>query len=93
MIYFVTFHTQKNCVIWDMIFHCRAKNAKDACVIAKQEWTGRGHKEHQFHLYAHKSNIQDDGLLAVRSWKNNEWRGDDVMNRFIATSYRIWKRD
>lgn len=85
MIYFVTFQTQKNRTITDIIFHCEAKNAKEAVAIAKQAWVDKGRTEHQFHLYAHKSRIQDQTLLNVIDWKSGRHNGVVVMNRFIGT--------
>lgn len=85
MIYFVTFQTQKNRTITDIVFHCEAKNAKEAVVVAKQAWADKGRTEHQFHLYAHKSSIQDQTLLGVIDWKSGRHNGVVVMNRFIAT--------
>lgn len=92
MIYYVTFQTQKNRVMTYIMFHCEAKNAKEACAIAKQAWTERGRTEHQFHLYAHKSRIQDQTLLGVIDWKGGRHNGVAVMDRFIATDAHFMKR-
>ena len=85
MIYYVIFQMQKNRMITDIVFHCEAKNAKEAVAIAKQSWVDKGRTEHQFHLYAHKSRIQDQTLLGVIDWKGGKHNGVVVMNRFIAT--------
>lgn len=92
MIYYVTFDTQKNKTVTDFMFHCEAKNAKEAVAIAKQSWVDKGRTEHQFHLYAHKSRMWDQTLLHVVDWKGFKHEGDAVMNRFIATDVHFIKR-
>lgn len=92
MIYFVTFELHQACKINDMIFHCEAKNAKEAKEIAKKFWSSlHGMKGHQFHLYAHKSAIQDVDLLRVRGWDGTEYKGQYVMNHVFCTDFRTWR--
>lgn len=89
MIYYVTFDIQKDRKNTDIIFHCEANNAKEAAAIAKQMWADRGRTEHPFHVYAHRSNIQDVDCLMVRAWTGCTYRGCNVMNRFIGTDFRM----
>lgn len=94
MIYYVTFDTQRNRCTSDWIFHCDAKNAAEACSIAKQEWSDLGRTAHQFHLHGGKSRIQDPEMLRVRAAET--WTavkaGDEVMNRFIKLGEHRWLR-
>lgn len=91
MIYYVTFEKHVSCRIDEMIFHCEAKNAKEAIKIAKQTWIDQCFKPHQFHLYAHKSRIQDVELLKIRSWTGKEYGGQYIMNSFFCTASRTWR--
>lgn len=91
MIYYVTFEKHVCCRIDAMIFHCDAKNAKEAKDICRATWEARGFKPHQFHLYAHKSRISDPDLLSVRSWDSKVYKGANVMDRFICTETRTWR--
>lgn len=94
MIYYVMFDTQKNRCTTDWIFHCEARNASEAKEAARQVWTERGNKSHQFHLYAHKSRIQDQRCLkihAANTWVNCH-EGDEVMNRFIRLGDHPWPK-
>ena len=92
MIYYVTFDTQRNRCTTDWIFHCDAKNAAEACTIAKQEWSDLGNTAHQFHLHAGKSRIQNQDILMVRAAET--WSavkaGDKVMNHFIRLGDHHW---
>lgn len=90
MIYYVTFDIQKNRRITNIMFHCEARNAKEAVATAKQAWIDRGRAEHQFHLYAHKSSIQTVDKLMVRAWTGCSYRGYNVMNRFVGTGFRAY---
>ena len=92
MIYFVTFEIHENCQIKDYIFHCEAKNAKEAKETARKFWSSlRGIKGYQFHLYGKKSNIQDISLLRVRGWNGTEYSGEYVMNHAFCTNFRTWR--
>ena len=88
MIYYVTFEKHVCCRIDAMIFHCDAKNAKEAKAICKAAWEARGYKPHQFHLYAHRSRISDPNLLSVRGLDGGLYHGAHVMDRFICTDTR-----
>lgn len=91
MIYFVTFEKHVNCRIDDMIFHCEAKNAKEAVQIAKEYWQKYDFKPHQFHLYAKKSRIQDPDLLQVHLWNGETRKGAALMNNFYCVDFRTWR--
>ena len=91
MIYIVTFEIHRNCQIKNMVFYCKAKNAKEACVIAKGLWQLCGGQGHQFHIHAVKSRIQDQEYLGVRNWKGQEVKGGGLLNRFICTNSRTWR--
>jgi hypothetical protein len=91
MIYIVTFEKHVNCQIHDMVFHCEAKNAKEAVALAKQAWIDQCFKPHQFHLHAVKSRIQDIEKLRVRGWTGKEYSGSYVMNSFFCTDFRTWR--
>jgi hypothetical protein len=93
MIYFVTFDIQKDCQIKEMVFHCDAKNAKEAKVIAKKYWEDRHYKSHQFHMYAKKSGIQNVDYLRVRTWKGTEIRKSAVMDHAYCTNISTWRID
>lgn len=90
MIYYVTFDIQKNRRITNIMFHCEARNAKEAVAIARQAWIDKGRAEHQFHLYAHKSSIKTVDKLMVRAWTGCTYRGCNVMNRFIGTDFHMY---
>ena len=91
MIYFVTFEKHVCCRIDQMVFHCEAKNAKEAVKIAKETWENYGFKPHMFHLYGHKSRIQDADLLRVKAWDSKEYSGQYVMNNFFCVDTRTWR--
>lgn len=92
MIYFVTFEIHESCKIKDYVFHCEAKNAKEAKEAAKKFWSSLcGIKGHQFHLYAKKSNIQDVSLLRVRGWNGTEYSSEYCMNHVFCTDIRTWR--
>ena len=92
MIYIVTFEIHESCKIKDMVFHCEAKNAKEATAIAKSFWSSlNGIKGHQFHLHAVKSRSQDTALLKVHGWDGKEYSGDYCMNHVFCTDFRTWR--
>lgn len=92
MIYFATFEIHDHCQIRSMIYHCEAKNAKEAKEAARKFWTSLcGFKGYPFHLYAKKSRIQDIDLLRVRGWDGKEYSKDYVMNHVFCTDIRTWR--
>lgn len=92
MIYFVTFEIHQACRINEMIYHCEAKNAKEAKELGRKFWESLvGMKGHPFHLYAKKSSIQNRENLLVRGWDGTEYRGDYVMNHVFCTDFRAWR--
>ena len=91
MIYVVTFEVHKNCQIHSFVYHCEAKNAKEACAIAKQAWQDEERKEHMFHIHAVRSKRQAPGLLNVKTRASTTVQGEEVMNRFISTDLRTWR--
>lgn len=89
-IYIVTFERHINCQIRNIVFHCEADNAKDACQIAKEAWF-KNNLSYMFHLHAVKSRTQDISLLRVKNWKLQEIAGADCMNHFYCTDFRVWR--
>ena len=88
-IYYVTFDAQKDCKIYDYIYHVWAWDAKEAKELAKIAWK-KDHKEHQFHLYAHRSKAPNNEFLRVIGWKGNTYSGEDCLE-FICTDIRSWR--
>lgn len=92
MIYFVTFDVHRNCQVREIIFHCEAKNAKEAKEIARQQWMeGASKPAYQFHLYAKKSAIQNTEYLRVIDYLDRTRTGNNVMEHFICTNCRTWR--
>ncbi len=92
MIYIVTFEIHRDCQIQSWVFHCTARNAKEACATARQEWTTRKHKGHQFAIHAVRSRAQGADLLNVKTWRG-EVKGADVLDRFLETDFYAWRVD
>lgn len=88
-IYIVTFEIHKDCQIKFYVYHCQAKNAKEAVEKAKAGWLS--HIGHQFHLHAVKSRIQDTKAIYVRSVLNTLYEGESVMGKFIITDIKTWR--
>lgn len=88
-IYIVTFEIHRNCQIWNYVFHCEAKNAKDACALARRNW--KMDAGHQFHIHATRSRISDRNLLKVRTWKNTTVDGLNCMDRYIMIDCKTWR--
>ena len=98
-IYIVTFETHKDCKINYYVYHCQAQNAKEACELAKHGGF-YGITEckanvklwgHMFHVHAVKSRVQDIDKLTVRTWNGNTFTGDQVMNAYIKTDFKVWR--
>jgi len=96
-IYFVTFDIESHS--WretkHYIYHCFANNAKEAKEACKTDWaklfnTPNAKAPHQFHLYGHKSNIQDVDMLGCRTWKDAPIRGTDCLG-IICTGITKWQ--
>ena len=87
MIYIVTFDTQKNRTTYEHVFFTDAKNAKDAVQIAKDNWK---RKEHQFHIHAVKSRLQDVQCLQVNTALSRTCTGSNCMNNFFCTDIIPW---
>lgn len=96
-IYIVTFQRQADCTTYDMVFHCEANNAKEACQIAKDEWPDYCKKWygrnglHLFHLHAVKSRTQDKDLIAIHDWLGMSVKGPELIGSFHCTDYRRWR--
>ena len=91
MIYIVTFEIHQNCQIHSFVYHTEARNAQDACTIAKQAWAETDHTGHMFHLHAVKHHGNDIDLLHVVTWKGTHLHGSEVMRRFFSTDVRTWR--
>ena len=91
MLYIVTFEVHKDCKIHDFVYHCDARNAKDACETAKKAWTDSDHTAHMFHLHGIKSKVQDAKLLSITTWKGTRLTGDEIMDTFVSTDLRTWR--
>ena len=91
MIYIVTFEIHKDCAIHEFVYHCKAKNAKEACATAREAWASDGHTGYMFHLHGTRSRVQDASLLHVVTWKGTHRNGEEVMNTFISTDSRTWR--
>lgn len=87
-IYIVTYDIQRDCQIQSFAYYCEAQNAKDACEIAKQTWKS---KSHMFHVHAVKSRIQAIDAISIKSWKGNECRGADALNKHIMLDFYTWR--
>lgn len=87
-LYIVTFETHRNCQVQSWYYYCQAKNAKEACEIAKRTWT---HEWHMFHVHAVKSRVQDANLLLVSTWKGNTYKGQNAIGKHIMVSFRTWR--
>ena len=96
-IYIVTFDTQhvRDRRTKHYVYHCEAKNAKEAVMLAKEAWPklfGENPRiPHQFHLHAVRSRIQDPLFLRVVSWNNIPFNGKEGLD-FICTGWTNWKR-
>lgn len=91
MIYITTFEIHRDCQVRNLVFHCEAKNAKEADAIAKDTWKQNKGTGHQFHVHSVKSNIQNQDLLRVRNWKGQTVAGSAVMNKFFCLDFRTWR--
>lgn len=96
-IYYVKFDTQSVSFreTKHYYFHCFANTAKEAKDLCKAEWPKLFNAPnpkipHQFHMYAHKSGIQDVDMLGCRTWKDAPIRGEDCLG-FICTDVTRWK--
>ena len=89
-IYIVTFERHIDCQIRNIVFHCEADNAKEACRNAKEAWF-KNNLSSMFHLHAVKSRTQDVASLKVRNWKCHEISGSECMNHFYCTDFRVWR--
>ena len=96
-IYYVTFEKHLNCKVSTVFFHCLANNATEAKQIARDAWQeawSRAKKvPYQFHLYAHRSNIQEADKLSLVDVRNRRFTGEDVMNHFHSVDSRTWRID
>ena len=84
-IYIVTFHTEHNRIRSDYVFFTFASNAAQAAVNAKTRWTNEGHKPHQFHIKATRSNVQDPEKLECVTWKSEKKQGRTMLEHFTCT--------
>lgn len=89
-IYIVTFEKHADCQIRNIVFHCEAENAKDACQIAKQAWSEKT-AAYPFKVHAVKARTQDISFLKIRNWKCQEISGAACMNEFYCTDFRTWR--
>jgi len=96
-IYYVTYDIQSVAYreTKQYVFHCFADTAKEAKELCKVEWSKlfnapKAKAPHQFHLYAHKSRIQDVDMLGCRTWKDAPIRGEDCLG-IICIGVTRWQ--
>lgn len=87
-IYIVIFEIQRQCKVQEYVYHCEAQNAKDAVAQAREHWVL---SNHQFHIHAVKSRVQDGNLLRVLSVNGKEHKGTEVIGLYIMTDSRTWR--
>ena len=96
MIYIVTFDQELRSErrTKHFVYHCNAKNAKEAKEICKAAWPTvfglNRHIPHQFHLYAVRSKSQNPEYCRIVTWKNDVVEGDKCFH-FYCTGWTNWR--
>ena len=98
MIYIVTFDQELRSqrTTKHFVYHCEAKNAKEAKEICKANWPRifglNPHIPHQFHMAAVRSRSQNIAHCGIITWNSDVIRGADCLDKFYCTGWTNWKR-
>lgn len=97
MTYIVTFdteHRSERCTR-HYVYHCEAKNAKEAVQIARDNWpTVFGDNPripHQFHCHAVRSRFADPDMCRIVTWRGAVVNGQKCFD-FYCTGITNWPR-
>lgn len=89
-IYVATFKVCQSGGENNMVFHCKAHTADEACRIAKREWHRENPRIKMRNLHATRSRIQDERLLHVRTWRDALIVGPAVMDFYCTGYHNAW---
>lgn len=98
MIYIVTFDQELRSErrTKHFVYHCEAKNAKEAKEICKANWPkvfGLNPRiPHQFHMEAVRSRNQNPDYCKIITWNNDVVTGTDCIGSFYCTGWTNWLR-